>query len=41
MGVRLTLSSGFPKNFTARKMGQKRAISFIQLPRVDFGATTM
>jgi hypothetical protein len=25
----------------ARKTGQKRRISFIQLPSVDFGATTI
>lgn len=36
-----TRSSGFPRNFTARRTGQKRRISFIQLPSVDFGATTM
>jgi hypothetical protein len=37
----LTLSSGLPRNLTARKTGQKRRISFIQLPSVDFGATTI
>lgn len=39
MGI--TLSSGFPKNLIARRTGQNRCISFIQFPRVDFGATTM
>lgn len=40
LSATLTLSSWLPWNLKARRMGQKRAISLIQLPSVDFGTIT-